>query len=341
MLAVDGSRPVRNPGRPDCLIGSFGNTSLAPTPIRNGSLSCIAIIDTLGGEPGIANTPCSSYTDTADTRFQIARLCPGGEQEMNGLVATLAVALFMAGPALAQSLPPGLVGRWDVSQEACAASGTSVSQIDILPDRIDTFGGNAILREVEKIGDVTFVAGDFEQREGAEQIAPRTGEYFRFDQRDGPDRMTFVWKDVQRTALVRCGKAVVEKKAVDLAPRPPAANEPGYDGQLPIPLGLWVIAGESCQNPANAGWRVYDGAGLRGASSIRCEIDATQRQGESILFSQLCEASYDGKVRATRDRITITAPRRFTLLEAAGESPDEDAGRSGQDFNWCGPQLRP
>ena len=80
---------------------------------------------------------------------------------MNGLVATLAVALFMAGPALAQSLPPGLVGRWDVSQEACAASGTSVSQIDILPDRIDTFGGNAILREVEKIGDVTFVACDF------------------------------------------------------------------------------------------------------------------------------------------------------------------------------------
>lgn len=242
-----------------------------------------------------------------------------------------ATVLGTAAPALAQLLPSDLLGSWDVSAESCAAPGTSVSQVDISSDRIETFGGIAVLREVERIGAVTYAAGDFQQLEGAAEVERPTREHFRMTQTAGKDRMTFVWKDVQTVDLVRCGAETAATEGSAAATPEPAA--PSFDGQLPIPLGLWVVAGESCQGPANAGWRVYDGAGLRGASSVRCEIDATERSGDGILFSQLCEASDDGTVRPTRDLITIIAPRRFTLVESSeGE---------GQDFNWCGPQLSP
>ena len=242
-------------------------------------------------------------------------------------------SLLVAVPAYGQSLPSGLVGVWDVSLESCAAPGTSVTQIDIEPDQIETFGGNAIIREVEQTGDVTFAAGDFQQLEGAAEIAPRERTHFQFDQKDGPDRMTFIWKDIQTINLFRCGTNLSVSSDANSLPEVPLPANPGYDVQLPIPLGLWVVAGDSCQSPANASWRVYDGAGLRGASSVRCEIDATERQGDSIVFSQLCTASRDGDVQPTRDRITVIAPRRFTLVEG-GEN-------ASQDFNWCGPQLHP
>lgn len=242
-----------------------------------------------------------------------------------------AALLGTAAPALAQSLPTDLLGSWDVSAESCAAPGTSVSQVDIAPDHIETFGGIAVLREVERIGAVTFAAGDFQQLEGAAEVESPTREHFRMSQPAGLDRMTLVWKDVQTVDLVRCGPETAASEGSAAATPEPSA--PSIDGQLPIPLGLWVVAGESCQDPANAGWRVYDGAGLRGASSVRCEIDATDRAGDGILFSQLCEASYDGAVQPTRDLLTVTAPRRFTLVEG-GEG-------EGQDFNWCGPQLSP
>lgn len=240
--------------------------------------------------------------------------------------ATGAAALFLAFPAFAQSLLSDVVGAWDISAEACAVSGTSLTRIEIAPDRIDTYGGNAVMREVEQIGAVIFVAADFQQLEGVEELAQRTRTYFRLSQKNGPDRMKFVWKDVQTVDLVRCGAKAAGAEAS-------LPTEPEYDGPLPITMGLWVVAGESCQDPANASWRVYDGGGLRGASSTVCEIDATEREGDSILFSQLCTASYDDVVRPSRDRITITAPLRFTLVEG-GEG-------TGQDFNWCGPELQP
>lgn len=248
--------------------------------------------------------------------------------------ATALCLAFGALPVLAQSVPSDLVGTWDISEEACAATGTSFTRIVIAPDRIDTYGGNAVLREVDRSGDVTFAAGDFEQLEGAAEVQPRTRAYFRLDQRDGSDRMRFVWKDVQAVDLVRCETAgLAANDAASASSEASSETEPGYDGRLPIPLGLWVVAGGSCKSPANAGWRVHDGAGLRGASSVRCEIVATERQGDGIVVSQLCEASDDGEIRPARITIIMTAPRPFTLVEA-----NEEARR---DFNWCGSRLRP
>ena len=246
---------------------------------------------------------------------------------MTKILALAAAAAALALPAAAEPLPPDLVGAWDVSAEACAATGTSTGRIDVAPDRIETFGGDALVREVVRIGPATFVAADFRQLEGAAEIAPRTRTHFRMDQRAGPDRMRFVWKDVQSVDLVKCDASAPTPMAPD-----PAAI--AAHGPLPIRLGLWVAAGEPCDDPANAGWRVHDGTGLRGAASTRCEIDAARAQADgSLLVSQLCTATYDGSQSTVRDRITVASPRRFTLLE--------DGETEAQDFEWCGPRLVP
>ena len=243
------------------------------------------------------------------------------------------VALLLAAPASGQSLPSGLVGGWDISPASCATEGTPVTRIDIASQRVETFGGNAIIREVEQIGAVTFAAVDFQQLEGVEDVAPRERTYFRFDHSAGPDRLKFVWKDIKTVDLFRCDTDARAEAGAASLPGSPAPAGPVDDGPLPILQGLWVIAGTSCGTPSDAAWRVYDGSGLRGAASTMCQIEATQPQGDGILFSQLCTATQDGEVAPTRTLITRTTPGRVSLIEG-GEGED-------QDFNWCGPQLQP
>ena len=179
---------------------------------------------------------------------------------MNRTLLALAASALLTLPALAQSLPADVVGAWDASAEACAGPG-SMTRIDIAPTRIDTFGGNAIVREVERQGAVTFAATDFEQTEGAAEVGPRTREYFRFTP-TGPNAMTMIWKDVQTVNLVRCGARQIDAGTVPAMPADtgdapvPVSTEPRMGTRLPIPLGLWVIAGEPCESPANAAWRV-------------------------------------------------------------------------------------
>ena len=158
------------------------------------------------------------------------------------------IAATLALPAFAHTLPPEILGSWDVSAEACAAHGASVTRIDVAPGRIDTYGGNALVREVARIGAATFAAADFEQTEGAAEIAPRTREHFRFSQREGRNRMRFVWKDVKAVDLIRCDAAVAPPSTA----LSPAASDPRIltpDGEPPAPLGLRVIAGKCCGSP--------------------------------------------------------------------------------------------
>ena len=240
-----------------------------------------------------------------------------------------AAALCLAAPAVGQSLPPGVRGHWDVSSEACKAPGTSMTQIDIAADSIDTYGGDAIVREVDRSGPVTFVAADFLQREGIAEPGTRERTYFRLTQRDGPDRLNLIWKDVQTVDLVRC------------APDPGgSANAPHpedplgeYAGALPIPTGFWVAAGDDCDDPANASWRVYDGVGLFGAQSRSCRIVDVAPDGTRYVIEQTCTATYDGSEQTYRDTVEVQAPRRFGLIE--------DGDSTMQDFNWCSPRLRP
>ncbi|WP_156874958.1 hypothetical protein [Sulfitobacter alexandrii] len=229
-----------------------------------------------------------------------------------------------AAPVAAQFLPAEVQGSWDVSENECARTGTSITQIDISADRIDTFAGDAIVREVDRTGPVTFVAADFLQLEGAAEIGDRERTYYRLTQRAGPDRLTFKTQEGEPVDLVRCA---TERGA--------AQGDSAVHGQgpLPVPTGLWVQAGETCANPANASWRVYDGRGLFGAKSNGCDAVEIHAEGRTHVIDQTCTASYDQSRSTYRDIVEVKAPKRLGLIEQ-GESVM-------RDFNWCGPRTAP
>lgn len=201
-----------------------------------------------------------------------------------------AAVFLLASPVVAQSLPSDVFGRWDISAAECRTPGTSFTQIDIGAESIDTYGGDAIIREIDLSGPVTFVAADFLQTEGAAEPGRRKRTYFRLTQRDGPDRLNLIWKDVQTVDLVRCDTA---------DPRDPShekdAGEPLDRSETipPIEPGLWVIAGGDCKDPSNAAWRTFDGRGLDGSQSSRCEIDAVSNDDDRYVIEQTCTATYE------------------------------------------------
>ncbi|QFT60958.1 hypothetical protein FIU94_19170 (plasmid) [Sulfitobacter sp. THAF37] len=69
-----------------------------------------------------------------------------------------------------------------------------------------TFGGDAIVRDIVRTAPVIYIAADFLQIEGQAEIGSRERTYFRFTQREGPDRLNVVWKDVFIVDLVRCSE---------------------------------------------------------------------------------------------------------------------------------------
>jgi hypothetical protein len=244
----------------------------------------------------------------------------------------LVASLCVAGPLLAQDLPPDLQGSWDVSIDDCRRSGTSVTQIDISADTINSFGGDATVSEISGSGPVIFVAAEYLQVEGVEELGERQRVYFRLTQRDGRDKLNLVWKDVQTVDLVRCDDNAAANDDAATAPEKDEVTD-GEDSALPIPIGLWVVAGVSCDNPANAVWRVYDGRGLKGAQSTDCEITKVVKDGSRYIIDQTCVASYDGSRSSYQDSVEIQAPKRFGLVEG-GET-------EMLVFNWCGSRLQP
>ncbi|MDP5308553.1 hypothetical protein [Paracoccus spongiarum] len=249
-----------------------------------------------------------------------------------GAIPFSAASIAMLGLAtsgVAQSLPDTVLGSWDVSAEECRTAGTSVTQIDITPGTIVTFGGDAIIVDIDRSGPVTFVAAAYLQTEGAIEVGAREPAYFRLTQSEGRDRLSLVWKDVQAVDLVRCG---ADARAGIPRGRDADGSRDRRDSLLPIPTGVRVIAGDDCQSPANASWHIFDGRGLYGAQSRRCTIDTVFPEGPRLTVDQTCTAARDGHRSTRRDHLTMEAPRRFSLV-AEGEA-------AGQDFNCCGPDLR-
>ena len=137
----------------------------------------------------------------------------------------LAAALFApAVPAGAQAIPEAARGSWDVSAAACDGPCTSMTRVDIDALAIRTFGGDAVVRAVERTGPVTYVAAGFLQTEGVAELGPRVPAYFRLTQREGQDRLAFIWKDVRTDALVRCGAAAAAAPGPMPRERPTAAS---------------------------------------------------------------------------------------------------------------------
>lgn len=123
------------------------------------------------------------------------------------LTLSILILSFAASPTFAEVLPDSVIGIWDTSTSRCEVPGTSITKIEIAEDMILTFGGDAIVRDIVRTGPITYIAADFLQIEGQAEIGLRERTYFRFTQREGPDQLNVVWKDVFIVDLVRCNDA--------------------------------------------------------------------------------------------------------------------------------------
>ena len=97
---------------------------------------------------------------------------------------------------------------------------------------------------------------------------------------------------------------------------------------VPLTPGVYVLEGTSCETPANAAWRIWDGDGLSGASTEDCEAEIISHEGRTYRMRNSCVNTYDGS--RTPETLTMTVPDQahFSVNGqafkscASGELPD-------------------
>lgn len=89
----------------------------------------------------------------------------------------------------------------------------------------------------------------------------------------------------------------------------PAGTAPGT---IPLTPGVYVVEGSSCENPANAAWRIWNGRGLSGSSTRACRAEVLSRSGDTYRLRNSCENTYDGSRTDETLAITVTDQVHFT-----------------------------
>lgn len=83
--------------------------------------------------------------------------------------------------------------------------------------------------------------------------------------------------------------------------------------EVPLTPGMDVVQGESCRNPANAGWRGWDGDGLMGSSTRNCRAKIVSQTGEDYRLRNSCENTYDGSRSDETFIMTVADQVHFTI----------------------------
>jgi hypothetical protein len=123
------------------------------------------------------------------------------------------------------------------------------------------------------------------------------------------------------------------------APLPAAPPLPSNDtappdaaprGVLPLQRGVYVMAGDDCTAPANAGLRFYDGRGISGTATHACETIVRSQDGDRYDLDQSCidTPAGDGPRTVEPQVVTVHDERTFTLSTDRGTTrfshcPDE------------------
>ena len=158
-------------------------------------------------------------------------------------------------------------GGGGVSPASSCHGRTPVTRIDIASQRVETCGGNAIIRRSSRSAR-PFAAVDFQQLEGVEDVAPRERIYFRSD----PERLCrAAYSPAVRLAVERqaprsiCSDATPSRAPKQARPSLTGSSCAGEDpvdeiGRLPI-LRVLVpsregIACDPNAYPSDAAWRV-------------------------------------------------------------------------------------
>lgn len=117
---------------------------------------------------------------------------------------------------------------------------------------------------------------------------------------------------------------------------PPVTPEPSRESSqetdtpttavLPLQPGVYVMAGTSCANPANAAFRIFDGKGLSGSTTRGCRATVTSRDGNRWQVDQSCVDTYSGERTSQPQTLTVSTDTGFTLAEA---------GEPAQTYRLC------
>jgi hypothetical protein len=101
---------------------------------------------------------------------------------------------------------------------------------------------------------------------------------------------------------------------------------------LPLKPGAYVLAGQSCRDPALAGVFTYDGKAFSSAHAAGCR-SLVRSHSESVYHVwTACSALGDGSPAKETAALTTYAVRSPTEVEVR---QGQDA--SGSVFRWCGP----
>ncbi len=87
----------------------------------------------------------------------------------------------------------------------------------------------------------------------------------------------------------------------------------GASVAVPLTAGVYVLKGTSCETPANAAWRMWDGDGLLGSSTRNCRATVISQSGKDYRLRNSCENTYDG-TRTDEDLLmTVTDQVHFSV----------------------------
>ena len=101
-------------------------------------------------------------------------------------------------------------------------------------------------------------------------------------------------------------------ETVSEEPDPPVDEARSAD-TVPLTPGVYVLEGTSCENPANAAFRVWDGDGLSGSATRDCRGTIVSQEGNRYTIANSCENTYDGSRTTERLSMTVTDQVHFFI----------------------------
>ena len=95
-------------------------------------------------------------------------------------------------------------------------------------------------------------------------------------------------------------------------------TSPGPGGVYKLKPGIYVARGSSCEAPANAALREYDGRGIGTAHSRSCKASVLARKGNRFTVSQSCIDSGAGPGRRQVQRQQVSVRDALTFTQTIG-----------------------
>lgn len=98
-------------------------------------------------------------------------------------------------------------------------------------------------------------------------------------------------------------------------------------GVYKLKPGIYVADGSSCEQPANAAIRQYDGHGISTAHTRACQAKILSRKGAAFSVSQSCLDAGAGPAKRFTERQIIRVRDALTF--------DQGNGRTTTGYRYC------